>query len=371
MTAAVVWVQHLLGTGHTVRAAALARALAREGVDVTLVLGARAPATLDIRGLQTVELPPVTATDASFRTIVGEDGTPYEALAPIRARAFAETVARVRPRIVVTETFPLGRRRFADEIVPVLSGLPAGTLVAASVRDVLVRKGPRKEREMAALARAWFRLVLVHADPAFVRLEDSFGATGEIAHLVRYTGFLREVTPVAPEAAEGSGEIVVSAGGGAVGAPLVEAAMGAARLVPGRRWRILVAPGLCGRLDGWRDSAPAGVVLEPNRPDFRQLLARAALSVSQAGYNTVLDVLEAGVRAILVPFAAHEETEQTARAVALEQRGLATRLDEAALTPGALAAAVDAALRAPPPARPSLDVCGAAHSAAILLEAAR
>lgn len=372
VTAAVVWVQHLLGTGHTVRAAALARALVREGVAVTLVLGARPPATLDLSGIDSVQLPPVTATDATFRTVVGEDGTRHEALAGARTRAFAEAVARIRPRIVVTETFPLGRRRFAGEVVPVLAGLPEGTVVAASVRDVLVRKGPQKEREMAALARRWFDLVLVHADPAFVRLEDSFGAAGAIADLVRYTGFLREGASAGRAATvDGEGEIVVSAGGGAVGAPLVEAALGAARLAGARRWRILVAPGLLGRLEEWRAAAPPGVVVEPNRPDFRELLARAAVSVSQAGYNTVLDVLEAGVRSVLVPFAAHEETEQTARARALERRGLALCLEEGRLAAAPLAAAVEAALAAPPPPRPAIDLAGAERSAAILLGALR
>ena len=40
----------------------------------------------------------------------------------------------------------------------------------------------------------------------------------------------------------------------------------------------------------------------------------AGLSISQSGYNTVCDVLQAGCRAIYVPFAAGGETEQTVRA---------------------------------------------------------
>jgi len=103
----------------------------------------------------------------------------------------------------------------------VLEGLAHGTIVAASVRDVLVRKEPGKERAMAALAQRLYGMVLVHADPAFVRLEDSFGAAAEIADLVRYTGFLRESgVGAAGGGTDGEGEIIVSAGGGAVGGPL-------------------------------------------------------------------------------------------------------------------------------------------------------
>ncbi|MBJ3777160.1 glycosyltransferase family protein [Acuticoccus mangrovi] len=370
MTRVLIWVQHLLGTGHTVRAAAIGHALAARGTAVTLVLGARPPATLGLAGLDVVQLPPVLATDGSFTTILGEDGRPYADWQPARRAAFDEVVRSVRPDAVLTETFPLGRRAFAGEIVPALASLKGRVPIAASVRDVLVRKSAAKEAAMAALVSDWFDMVLVHADPAFVRLEESFGATAAFAERIRYTGFVHAPAPPV-SAGDGEGEILVSSGGGGVGAALVEAAIGAARLTPGRDWRILTSPQLGDRLSAWRRAAPAGVTLEPNRPDFRSLLARAELSVSQAGYNTVLDVLIAGVRAVLVPFAAHEETEQSDRAAALARRGLAEVIDEDALTTERLASAVAASFAAPPPPRPAIDVDGAARTAEILLAAAK
>lgn len=367
---AVIWVQHLLGTGHTVRAAAIAHALRRRGVAVTLLTGAVPPPTLDLALIDVVQLPPVRATDASFRTLVGTDGKPYAAIAGERRTLLRASVEAIAPDILLTETFPLGRRAFASELVPVLAGLSdPRPLVAASVRDVLVRKSPDKEAVMAALTCELFDLVLVHADPAFVRLEDSFAMAPAIAHLTRYTGFVHASATVA--SAKATGEVIVSSGGGGVGAALVDAAIGAARLgARDLRWRMLVPSDLASSLAAWRNRAPGNVILEPNRPDFRGLLAGAALSVSQAGYNTVLDVLEAGVRAVLVPFAAHEETEQTARADALARRGLATVMTEAELTSERLAIAVTQALAAPLPPRPQLDVSGAETSAAILIDAA-
>ncbi|MEE9209029.1 MAG: glycosyltransferase, partial [Kiloniellales bacterium] len=80
------------------------------------------------------------------------------------------------------------------------------------------------------------------------------------------------------------------------------------------------------------------------RPDFRSLLARARLSISQAGYNTVLEVLAAGVPAVVVPFAAGSESEQSLRARRLAERGALTLVEEAALTPANLATAMAAAL---------------------------
>ncbi|WP_205648795.1 glycosyltransferase family protein [Acuticoccus kandeliae] len=368
MTRVVIWVQHLLGTGHTVRAGAIAHALAAAGAEVTLVLGARPPATLDVAGLDLVELTPVAATDPSFRTIIGEDGTPYAALQAARRARFAETIAAKRPDAILVEAFPFGRGPFEGEIVPVLEALDRRVFVASSIRDVLVRKSPQKERVMTARARAHFDRIYVHADPAFVRLEDSFAAAGEVADLIDYTGFVhRPATAPAAPGGDGSDEVIVSAGGGAVGGALVEAALGAAALGPSR-WRILVSPKMGeGRIAAWRAAAPENAVVEPNRPDFGALLARSALSVSQAGYNTVLDVLAAGTRAIFVPFAANEETEQTDRAEALARRGLARVLAENGLTAPMLAEAVDAALAEARPGPQPIDTKGAETTAARLL----
>lgn len=372
MTAVLIWVQHLLGTGHTVRAAAIGRALAARGADVTMVLGAVPPSTLDLAGIATIQLTPVAASDATFSTLVTADGRPYAHVLPERHAQLAATVERVRPAAILTETFPFGRRPFAGELMPILEALPTPRpLVATSVRDVLVRKPMPKAEAMAERARALCDMILVHADPRFVTLGDSFAAADKVADLVHYTGFVHAPAPQAAAHGEGEGEAVVSCGGGAVGRSLVEAAIGAARRDGGLNWRILVPPGLAELMPGWRAEAPPNVALEPNRPDFRALLGRAALSVSQAGYNTALDVLSAGVRAIFVPFAAHDETEQTDRAEALAARGLAQVLAERDLTADRLAATVAAAMARPASERPAIDLDGADRSAALILEHAR
>lgn len=364
----LLWVQHLLGTGHSVRGAAIARALRAAGADVTLALGAEPPATLDLSGLDVLPLHPVLATDGSFRVIVDAEGRNYEEVAAARRDVLLDHLSRRGADVLVTETYPFGRRRFTPELDPVLAAArDEGVRTVASIRDVLVRKPLAKEEAMAATARALFDRVLVHADPQFVTLDDSFRAAAGLADLIRYTGFVDAGTPVAAGAAREG--IVVSAGGGAVGAALVEAAIGAAAaLGPGIGWRILVPPGLAASRAAWQAAACPHVTLEPNRPDFRALLAGAALSISQAGYNTVLDGLAAGPRMIFVPFAVHEETEQTDRAAALARRGLARVVAEADLTPATLADAVRAALAGPLPKPPPLDRDGAAHSAALIME---
>ena len=100
------------------------------------------------------------------------------------------------------------------------------------------------------------------------------------------------------------------------------------------------------------------------------------VSVSQAGYNTVMETLQAGARAVLVPFAAGTEEEQTIRAQLLAERGLVHVVEENALTPATLAAAIDRAVLAPRPAphaiaqsiAQSIDLGGARCTAELMRE---
>jgi predicted glycosyltransferase len=112
------------------------------------------------------------------------------------------------------------------------------------------------------------------------------------------------------------------------------------------------------------------VVVEGHRPALGAHLAGAALSVSQAGYNTVLDLLAHRVRALVVPYEGSGD-EQPLRARLLAERGLLAILPEAELTPARLAAAMDATLTRPDfPAAATVDLGGARRSVAILAELA-
>ena len=90
------------------------------------------------------------------------------------------------------------------------------------------------------------------------------------------------------------------------------------------------------------------------------------LSVSQAGYNTVMEILAARARAVVVPFAGGGEVEQTTRARLLVARGLLEMIEEGALDGATLAAAIERALCAPAPCARDIDLDGAAASARLL-----
>lgn len=372
------WVQHLLGIGHVRRAAVIAEALRDAGAKVTLAAGGFPVPGVEPRGIDRLQLPPVRAAGADFSALIDETGRPIDdAWRQRRAAALMRAFDDVGPDILLTESFPLGRRAFRFELLPVLEAAHRRRrppLIAASVRDILVRKAqPAKEEQMADLGRRWYHRILVHGDPALVSLDATFPPAGRIADLVAYTGYVAPDRPIvpAPEGV-GAGEVIVSVGGGAVGETLLRTALAARPLsaLAERPWRLLAGPDLSESIVGeLAGLAGNGIVVERARPDFPDLLNRAALSISQAGYNTVLDILSAGCRAVLVPFAAGQESEQALRAGLLADRGLVQVLAEADLTPARLATAASEAMAQPAPGRAGFRRNGGAETAHILVNA--
>src|SRR5207247_11237912 len=125
-----------------------------------------------------------------------------------------------------------GRRRFRCRLEPVVGGARARRprpLVLCSLRDiVVVPEDAKRHREIVDRVRADFDFVLVHGDPAFIPLEASFSAATEIADRLIYTGYVGEAETVAPAGTSkvvGREEVVVSAGGGAVGGTLLSTAL--------------------------------------------------------------------------------------------------------------------------------------------------
>jgi predicted glycosyltransferase len=355
------YVQHLLGIGHLQRAQRVADALADLGLAVTLVSGGMPVAVLRAsHTYQVVQLPPIRARDADF-ALFDEAGRPVgEALWRARRDALLGAFAAARPDVVVLEGFPFARRAFRAELDPLIAAAPPATPrppLVSSIRDILVvRDDPARQQQIVERVRADFDPVLVHGDPAFVRLEASFRMAPAIADRLVYTGYIAETAEAAAAAPPDGGrrEIVVSAGGGAAGRALLETALAARRAghFAGLPWRFLTGPHLPeAAFRALSDGLPQGVVIERFRHDIARLLRQARVSISQAGYNTVLDVLA--------------ETEQTLRAEQLAARGVAELVPAGELSPERLAAAIGRALARGPQAL-AIDTGGARRSAELI-----
>jgi predicted glycosyltransferase len=373
MPSVMIYVQHLLGIGHLMRARLLGEALADRGFGVHLVSGGMPIGGRMPPGVQTVQLPPIRVSDASFTPLRDGDFMPIDDAYRDRRRALLlDAYDAARPDAVLFETFPFGRRALRFELFPLLARIDATSprpLVIASVREILqLQHKPERDREMLGWAGRWFDAIFVHGDPRFARFEDTFSFAEALVPPVHYTGFVLN-GPLQPRADARAGEVVVSAGGGGVGIELLAAALAAQRhsRLCDRTWRVLAGPNIPDAgLTRLRAIAAPNAVIERSRVDFSALLRAAFVSISQAGYNTTLDVIASGVRPVIVPFTGNGETEQRARGQRLAALGLAIVLDDRTLSPQALAQAVDEAAERAVWGRWDFDSDGAARTAELV-----
>ena len=352
--------QPVLGMGHLVRSLAILRGL--DGFEIGFIngglpLAAATVATLP-GNIAVINLPALQA-DPEFRGIVAID--PTRNLDEIRAERMSgllEIFATFNPDILMIELFPFGRMKFDFELRPLLEAArrrePAPSIVC-SLRDILVAKRDQKDFEDFAIERAnqFFDLILVHSDPTFQPLGETFPPVDRLTCRIEYTGYVVEVEPAASNPTGGDQPVVVSIGGGRVGLELLYAASEASRQVRRsipHRLHLFTGPYL--PADEFRKlvdnyAGDDDIMIERFTPDLVGAMRNARLSISLAGYNTCMNILTAGVPSIVHPFTGNENREQTIRAHKLEQAGIVSVITAEELASGQLAPLMAAMLTTP------------------------
>jgi predicted glycosyltransferase len=372
---ALFHVNHLWGVGHYTRTAAIANAVVAAGGAATILSGnVPVEGRLDPR-VRLIALPAIRAKDTTYARIVTLRGWPIsDDLWDRRTAQIATALEEAAPDILVTETFPFGRRKLGREIVPLIEAARArGAKIVASLRDVPTPPGDTKRlAECADRLRSLYDGVLIHGDPSVTPLNDIW--PGEIPVPATLTGYVAASAPDHTPDAARSG-VIVSAGGGGDAAPLLQAALAAweGGLLADEAWTFVTgqhAPdGLLDRLNT-AIGVRAGAQCLKMAPDLPARIAGARLSLSRGGYNTVAETVAAGTRAVIVPFAPPGEPEQRVRAELFAARALVTHLPEEKLTGESLADAVRTALAGSAPSPDAILLDGAEASARRLAEIA-
>lgn len=370
----MIYVQHLLGTGHLQRSLQLATELTRHNFAVELVSGGK-PQTLAIaEGVRLRQLPPTHSPDGSFTRLLDANGNEVDAdWRGQRKQQLLDIFASFDPQVLITETFPFGRRMMRFELIPLLEAARTSTKciqVVASIRDILQPKSkPGRNRETCELIEKYYHHVLVHGDQTIARLADSFTCAERIDPKTSYSGYICKAVSESQTGSKGNDEVLVSAGSSATGFDILETAIMARSLssLKDLHWRILVSPAIDeARYDVLKRHADESISVERNRPDFSELVKRAKLSISQAGYNTITDILSSNTPAVVIPYAEANEVEQTLRAQILQQHDRLIMLQQKELSAAALASAIDQAIARYRPLEANLG--GTTNSAVMILQ---
>src|SRR5262245_9193812 len=247
--------QHVLGIGHFVRAMEVARGLSNFKIRFLnggeTVEGFPYPPWVEL-----VNLLPVKP-DADLKYIESTDPShSLDELKRSRLEALLSEFDHFDPDVLIIELFPFGRRQFVFELMPLLARTRQrrqSTKVVCSVRDILVTQPEHLHHEewVCEVLNRYFDLVLVHSDPSFHTLEETFSRVADSRTEIRDTGYvvqtLDEHRPTTNRAngkdlrgtngargalrKSGHPRIVVSVGGGRVGYELLASAVNASRIL--------------------------------------------------------------------------------------------------------------------------------------------
>lgn len=340
MKRVVFYCQHLLGIGHVTRSLSIVNALSKE-FDVTYVQGGPPVPLKPNAGVRLVQLDPLLMREEDSSLYDPEGKRSVEAIFAARAGQLQALAAEGFDAAIV-ELYPFGRKKFGPEVQGFLTALKARNprlRTACSVRDILVEKADsaKRNQRIVATVKEYFDAVWVHSDPKLIRFADTFPLEAEIAERIAYTGFVAE--PPKPTQGAREKRIVLSLGGGSVGEELFRAAAQVVGDFPEHRFLFVTGPYTPPALRAYLEE-----VLRPhaNRvelsgllPNFEEVLVQSELSLSMAGYNTVMNLLNTRTPGLVLTYDANHE--QRMRAELLQARGYLAVLGPEDLEPIRLA----------------------------------
>ncbi len=334
-TVRVMYYSHdTFGLGHLRRTLAIARYLKRHApfpVSQLIVTGSSVAGDYVLPDdADYVKLPSVVKVGAGAyesRSVAA----PYQMMHDMRAALILEAARHFRPDVLLVDHAPAGLQ---GEVVPTLRHLARHsphTRLVLGLRDILdepdrVRRAWRDEGAHRLLDEVYHQ-ILVYGQPDVYDVVAQYDLSAVAAAKTHFVGYLgREADGPAhlwPEpTTAGLPLVVLTAGGGGDGYPLLAAALAACQhQADAPHWRCLAVTGPLmsarerAELVGMANGLPHVQVLE-HVQGLPGTLAAADVVVTMGGYNTVCEVLSLGRPAIVVP-RVQPRREQLLRARAL------------------------------------------------------
>jgi predicted glycosyltransferase len=372
---AVLFCNEMLGLGHLRRSLVLASALVSSEDDSTalVITGSHGVGTMPVPPrVDVMKLPtaPVTAESQWRKTELSPPASlaiEPSVVRELRAQLSLTALRELRPDVVLVDFMPLGRN---EELRPALEWLRAEGEATVALGQWEVADSPDQQRwtpELIAEVRELYDIVILYGEAS---ADDVRVARLRAAGIPVATTDVVGLPPadVGPSDLE-PGYLLVTAGGGADGHPLLDTTLAAIRARPLPISTVLVAGPMmpASKFAHLQDAAvDLDVQVQRVRSDMDALLAGARAVVSMAGYSTVAEVLASGKPSLLVP-RAFPRDEQLRRARRWAAAGRADLLEPDALSPASLRAAIERLIERPD--RPRKALTGA-HDAVRLLAAA-
>jgi predicted glycosyltransferase len=379
--------QYLTGMGHLVRSIEIARSLVKE-FQVYFINGGPPIEGFTIpTELELINLPALWLEDGKFQIADGDKSV--EEVKDVRKKQLIDICDRIQPDCLITEFFPFGRHKLFFELLPLLeyidNNLPK-TKIVCSLRDVIGRETLAEEADIICkLINKYFDLILYHSDPNFLTFEASFPRYQDLHCEIKYSGFVAQSPLENVMSFDNSLTkkdtkypfILVSVGGGRLGYELLTSVIKASKILEERiphHIQIFTGPFMPEELFAKLEEEAlyrGNVNLQRYTPQLLSYMERADLSISLTGYNTTMNILRTGVRAIVVPIGHYnQDMEQLVRTRKLEKLGVVEVINPTDLEPVYLSQRIIACLKKESGKNTSgmFDLEGAQKSASFLKE---
>ncbi|NEO29989.1 MAG: glycosyl transferase [Symploca sp. SIO3C6] len=342
--------QYLTGMGHLVRSTEIIRSLVKDFQICFINGGPTVPGFTIPPEVEIVTLPPLWIENGQLQVADGFNN--IEEVKKARCKALINLFNRLVPDCLITEFFPFGRHKLFFELIPLLDHIKAvapSTKIVCSVRDIIGRTDLDKEVEtICQLTSQYFDLILLHSDPKFQKLEESFPKVQQLNCEVKYTGFVAQSTSDNKTLSKSDlvnlsrkePTILVSIGGGRIGYKLLKTMIETSSLFVDRiphHIQIFTGPFMPEEqflqlqkiaLD------KRNLTLQRYTSNLMAYMKKTELSISLTGYNTTMNILKTGVLSLVVPLGHYsKDQEQLARTKKLEKLGIVEVIEPDKLEP--------------------------------------
>lgn len=283
---------------------------------------------------------------------------PFAVVSELRQELICQTLLNFRPHLLLVDHMPHGAM---GELLPTLAALRASgaeTKIVLGLRDILdapqvVQQRWQVEGAYDAVER-YYDQVLVYGMRDIFDMATQYRFSPELANRLRYCGYVGEMPTVAATVADhgratkkGPGAairakylrgphacaklVVAMAGGGADAYPMMRTLVDALPAIQQRQHTLLLLitgpfmpADLRADLKARAQGLPVQIITSID--DSAAFLQAADLVVAMAGYNTSVEILQSGKRALIVPRRG-PSAEQRTRTQLFAQRGWVDMLD--------------------------------------------
>ena len=342
MQKVMFYCQHILGMGHLIRSIEIVKGLIPD-FQICFINGGKVIKEFQFPPeIEVINIPAVQ-TDSEFNELSSvDDRLTMEEVEARRKNILLETCDRFKPDILIIELYPFGRRRFSFELIPLVEKAKSlGTKIVSSVRDIVVTKQnqQRHEEKVCRLLNKYFDMLLIHGDPNFIKLDLSFSRINDVNCSVYYTGYVVQPLPEKRQITLSQPSILVSVGGGRFGHDLLECVANTAPILKNKiphHIHLFTGP-FCPEavFQKLQNSTKTIDNISVNRytTNLLDYMQQADLSLGMSGYNTTMNILNTGVRAMMMAFQGNNDKEQETRLAKLNKLGRVKTIDPDRLQP--------------------------------------